>query len=239
MKRGFLKSPNSGSKPTSSLSKDIIRVDRTVTNSPNKQKEPPPLTKIKIPSRPIDVRAGITKEGNLFTMDPGLLTYTRTTQLPFHGTPYAMSLLYPGTKEAIAAIPGFPTPYMPSLRVHYCIGDAPGAGKGMFALTDLDVGDVILRERPLCLFPMCIPLGGVMSPHEMLMSTFSYMKPQDLEDFFKLANCKIQEGAENIISGIIDTNTLNATRMPGEYNGQYGGICRDLSRVNHRSVITH
>ena len=26
----------------------------------------------------------------------------------------------------------------------------PGAGKGMFALTDLDVGDLILRERPLC-----------------------------------------------------------------------------------------
>jgi hypothetical protein len=82
------------------------------------------------------------------------------TKLPFHGTPYTVSLLYPSAKEAIAAIPGFPTPYMPSLQVHYRIGDAPGAGKGMFALTDLDVGDVILRERPLCLVPQCLWRGG-------------------------------------------------------------------------------
>jgi hypothetical protein len=235
MKRGFLKSPKSGSKPTASLSIDIIQVDRTpgtVTNSSNKQQGPPPSTKIKIPSCPIDF-ADIPEVGTI----PGLLTHVRTTQLPFHGTPYAISLLYPGTKESIASIPGFPTPYMPSLRVHYHIGEAPGAGKGMFALTDLDVGDLILRERPLCLLPMCIPFGGLMSsPEEMLMFAFSLMKPQDREDLFKLANCKPQM---NPVCGIMNTNALNAARMPGDYDGLYGGICRDLSRVNHRSVATH
>ena len=240
MKRGFLKSPKNGSKPTLSLSKDIIRVDRTpgaVTNSPNNpnmQQEPRPSTKIKIPSCPIDIIADIPMVGAL----PGLLTHMRTSQLPFHGTPYAISILYPGTKEVIGSIPGFPTPYMPSLRVHYRIGDAPGAGKGMFALTDLDIGDLILRERPLCLIPMCIPSGGLMSPEEMVMFALSLMKPQDLADFFNLANCKTQDKALNPASGIMNTNALNASRMPGDYDGQYGGICRDLSRVNHRSVAT-
>ena len=66
MKRGFFKSPKSGSKPTASLSKDIIKVDRTtgaVTDLPNRQREPPPSTKIKMPSRPADV-ADITHKGN-------------------------------------------------------------------------------------------------------------------------------------------------------------------------------
>ena len=234
MKRGFLKSTKSGSKPTVSLSKDIIRVDTTpavVTNSPNKQQEPPSLTKIKIPSCPIDF-VDTSEAGTA----PGLVTHVGTTQLPFHGTPYAMSILYSGAKEAITSIPGFPTPYMPSLRVHYRIGEAPGAGKGMFALTDLDVGDLILRERPLCVLPISVPLGGLMSPEQMVTFAILLMKPQDREDFFKLANCKPQM---NPVVGIMNTNALNASRMPGDYNGPYGGICRDLCRVNHRSVATH
>ena len=234
MKRGFLKSPKSGSKPNASLSKDIIQVNRTPGTVTNSQQEFPPLTKIKIPSCPMD--ADITDGGN-FRPVPGMFTYMRATQLPFCGTPYTIALLYPSAKEAIAAVPGFPTPYMPSLRVHYRIGDAPGAGKGMFALKDLDVGDLILRERPLCLVPQHLWRGLSISPEQMFTLVVSLMKPQDREDFFRLANCK--DKAVDSIRGIIDTNSLNASCMPGDYNGRYGGICRDLSRVNHRSVATH
>ena len=109
----------------------------------------------------------------------------------------------------------------------------------MFALTDLDVGDLILRERPFCLFPQTLPLGGLMSPDEMFKLALSFMQPQDREDFFKLANCKTQDKAGNPARGIMDTNALNASRMPGDFNGRYAGVCRDLSRVNHRSVATH
>ena len=67
------------------------------------------------------------------------------TPLPFTVTgtePSALSLLYPGAKEALEPIPGFHTPYKPFLRVHYSIDNVPGAGKGMFALTDLNLGDL-------------------------------------------------------------------------------------------------
>ena len=242
MKRGFLQNSKSGSKPIAS--KDIIQADRrpeVVVKSPNNQQEPPPPSiKIKIPCVPNDF-------GD-FTLFPavGDFSFARgepidatVTKLPFHGAPYTISLLYPGAKEAIAAIPGFPTPYLPSLQVHYRIGDIPGAGKGMFALTDLDVGDVILRERPLCLVPKCF--GNEMTMQRLGLITLSIMTSMDLQDcddFLDLTTCK-PDPTGNPILGIISTNALYAPGMPGDYNGRYVGICRDLCRVNHRLVATY
>jgi hypothetical protein len=236
MKRGFLQNSKSGSK--SIAMKDIIQADRrpeVAVNSPHRSQE-----KIKIPCVPNDFGDfTVFPAKGYFPASRGEPIRATVTKLPFHGTPYTVSLLYPGAKEAIAAIPGFPTPYMPSLQVHYRIGDVPGAGKGMFALTDLNVGDVILRERPLCLVPQCF--GETMTArqlHQITLTMMAPMDPQDRKDFFELTTCKPgQEG--NPILGIISTNALDASRMPGDYDGQYGGVCRDLSRVNHRSVATH
>lgn len=135
MKRGFLLS---GSKPNKPLSAGVL----IAPDEPRKT--------FKMPAIPIieDIReVAPLPVGN---------SYVRITQFPFPcavGEPYSIFVLYPGGREAISAIPGLPSPYTPSLRVHYRIGDAPGAGKGMFALTDLNTGDLILRERPLLLFP--------------------------------------------------------------------------------------
>jgi hypothetical protein len=122
---------------------------------------------------------------------------------------------------------------MPSLRVHYRIGDVPGAGKGMFALTDLNTGDLILRERPMLLVPPMIRHTGATSVEEVVMLSIAAMKMEDRAEFVKLANCKTEM---NPIAGVMNTNALNALYMPGPYDGPYAGICRDLSRVNHRSV---
>ena len=110
----------------------------------------------------------------------------------------------------------------------------------MFALADLEVGDVILRERPLCLVPLCIGNGTVTVQQVQLtiLSMVVSMEPQDRKDFSELTICK-PGPAGNPILGIISTNALDASRIPGDYNGQYGGICRDLCRVNHRSVVTY
>ena len=159
------------------------------------------------------------------------------TPLPFTVTgtePTTLSLLYPGAKEAIEALPGFPTPYKPFLRVHYSIDSAPGAGKGMFALTDLNLGDLILRERLLCLFPQWFAQDNKASG-EYAMTTLSLLKPEDHEDFFNLANCRPRE---NVPAGIVHTNSLSAKCMPGDYNGEYACICRELCRVNHRPVLS-
>jgi len=192
-----------------------------------------PRGAFKIPAIPIteDIKA----IGTLPAAGP---IYMRCTQFPFHtalavGEPYSIFILYPGAKEAIEAIPGLPTPYMPSLRVHYRIDDAPGAGKGMFALTDLDTGDLILRERPLLLFPLCMP-NDPAALEMTLVQTVASMKPEDSVAFVWLANCKTEM---NPIWGIINTNALNALRLPGPYDGVYGGVsCQ--SQVSHSCMWT-
>ena len=216
MKRGFLLG---GSKPHKSLASGVaIAQDK-------------PQGTFKIPAMP--VFENIQQIGRLPVGNPYNMIVTR---FPFHCAleePYSIFVLYPGGREAISAIPGLPSPYTPSPRVHYRIGDAPGAGKGMFALTDLDTGDLILREIPWLLLPGCI-VGNRATVDTVLMKVLATaMMPEDFAEFFKLANCKT-EGSS--ISGIMNTNAHSAGRMPGAYDGSYGGICRDLSRVNHRSV---
>ncbi|KAF8346576.1 hypothetical protein F5887DRAFT_1073253 [Amanita rubescens] len=237
MKRGFLKHSGTSSKLASTSvvtskktaddhSSDVSsKPDRSLTSS-NAIAQNQPQEAFKIPAIAIidDDIPGIGR----------LRREAYIIKLPYgdnHTTePYTISLLYPGAKEALAAIPGFPAPYNPSIRVHYRIGDAPGAGKGMFALSDLDTGDLIARERPLCLFPQAMPGNSYTDSDMILMQILSKMKPADILDYFDLANCKTEAGPA---SGIMGTNNLNAARMPGEYDGRYACICRDLSRVNH------
>lgn len=212
MKRGFLLNSSKPYKPVVS----------GVAIAPDK-----PRGTFKIPAIPtMEVDIGE------ITPLPVVNVYIRITHFPFRvvGEPYSTFLLSPDAKEAISAIPGFPTPYTPSLRVHYRIGDAPGAGQGMFALTDLETGDLILRERPLLLLPLYM-IGTSATLEQLYAKIIALLKPEDRVEFAKLANCKTDG---NPLMGIMSTNALSALRMPGTYDGRYCGICRDLSRVNHR-----
>ena len=226
MKRGFLRGSKNDSKNSRPpASKQGVDASQVAANPADKPQE-----SFKIPLIP-DYDDVPDKRR---TFAGNIVTIPLPTPLPSSGTePHTLALIYPGAKEAIEAIPGFPTPYKPFLREHYCIDDAPGAGKGMFALTDLDLGDLILRERPLCLFPRWFAHDNK-DAEEFAMATLSLLKPEDNEAFFNLANSRPRE---NVPAGIVHTNSIDASRMPGDYNGNYASICRDLCRVNHRSVL--
>src|SRR6266550_489927 len=243
MKRGFLRRSDTSSKLASST---VIASKKTADDHCSDVSSKPdgsltqnqPQGAFKIPSIAI-IDENIPDLGRF----PGGSMQTQAIKLPYdddgHTTePYTISLLFTGAKEAFAAMPGFPTPYRPSIRVHYRIGDAPGAGKGMFALTDLHTGDLIARERPLCLFPLAIPseTNTYAGMDAVILQTVLKMKPADIQDYFGLANCKTQGGPA---AGILRTNGLDAHRMPGEYDGKYTCICRDISRANHRSVAAY
>ncbi|KAK2465512.1 hypothetical protein APHAL10511_002404 [Amanita phalloides] len=211
------------------LARDLIDFRYLHTTPPDDH----PLTTVNIPSVPLMInnipRIGRLSDG-IFNMN--------TSQLPFdsekYAEPYTICLLYPDARDAISALPGFSGVYHSSLRLQYRICDTPKAGKGMFALTDMDVGDLILRERPMFLVPQLVVSARIVPAEEMIENSLLEMTRQDREDFHNLANCKPNE---TLTMGIIHTNILDALCLPGSYNGAYGGICRDLSRVNHRSVI--
>ena len=93
----------------------------------------------------------------------------------------------------------------------------------MFALTNLNLGDLILRERLLCLLPRWFSHNNKES-EEFALAALSLLKPEDYSN---------SRPRENVHASIVHTNSIDASRMPGDYNGNYASIC---CRVNHRSV---
>ncbi|KAF8637089.1 hypothetical protein AX17_002994 [Amanita inopinata Kibby_2008] len=146
--------------------------------------------------------------------------------------PSTAILLFPGAKDAILDLPGFPGIYKPYVQVMYRIAEVAGAGLGMFALADINPGDLILRERPMCLFPIALSVGAInLTPDQLIEQLVSQLTPDTRQVFLSLANCKGK--SHHNLRGILNTNALPAQAMPGSYNGVYGGVAHDLSRVNH------
>ncbi|KAG6862956.1 hypothetical protein C0991_009216 [Blastosporella zonata] len=70
-------------------------------------------------------------------------------------------LLYGKAKRAILATPGFPAPILRPPQVRHCI--APSAyGMGLFSTQDLGIGDLILAERPLLVYPTMMRIHAPM-----------------------------------------------------------------------------
>ena len=63
------------------------------------------------------------------------------------------------------------------------------------------------------------------------LSIFCGLSDADREEFFALSNCKGYTKPN--ISGIADTNAIGIDALPG-YNGQCAGVCKVISRINHR-----
>jgi hypothetical protein len=226
MRRGFLLKAK-GAAPA--------RPNTTSIESPNTNSA---LGVLKIPFVP-----NLPSDGSDRNELPDRLSHYRITTLPLSCLQPAVCLLYLGVKDAVLAMPGFPAPYFPWL-VGYRISNAPGAGKGMFATADIHPGDLILCERPMILFPVYFPRlpitpgqtfqeGAAVQQFETLVESLG---PAYRREFFALSNCKPNYPSK--ISGIFATNALCAGPLPGSYKGQYAGIGREVSRINHRRV-TH
>ncbi|KAH9895568.1 hypothetical protein C8Q73DRAFT_643391 [Cubamyces lactineus] len=116
----------------------------------------------------------------------------------------------------------------------YCISAAGACGFGVFSTTTITRGDLILRERPLLVYPQLLPYRSSKPPLEQypeLHDAVSCMRSEDREAFYQLANC---HDTANVPStkGIIDTNALHLGTL-GSSNHPYGAVCRDISRINH------
>jgi hypothetical protein len=88
-----------------------------------------------------------------------------------------LCVLYPGTKEALLALPNFPKRLIspPSLIWPFYIKDIPGMGKAMVARIPIQAGQLILNERPLIVYPTAFPYY-----------THPALKPED-RDFMQLS----------------------------------------------------
>lgn len=102
-------------------------------------------------------------------------------------TSFSCALLFPGMKEAIFSIPGFPEPLRQTKAHHIRLVDDSGIGLGMFADEDLDTGDMIACERPLIVRPIYLDSANA---YDMVALTVERLPPDMKKAFWELRNVK-------------------------------------------------
>ncbi|KAG5643172.1 hypothetical protein DXG03_001376 [Asterophora parasitica] len=161
----------------------------------------------------------------------------RIASLPLTGHPKTLCLLFPGAKEGIDALPGFPAPLptISPLDLPYYTGRNPrivAGNRGVYAKVDFEPGDNILFDRPLLLFPAAMPDTRVQNQAEEFLKTMvGHLDPMTREMFYTLHNCKSNDPKS--VRGIVDTNALGIGGLPGSYTGAYAVVGGIVSRLNH------
>lgn len=201
----------------------------TITTNLNHSK-----SKIKIPSTPVVPDSGGIPPYDPHDRGPACFTTLPPGDLVAPGEPVTECLLRPSMREKILAIPGFPHPFVPIDPPRSKIVPIPGAGLGLVATTDIDIGEDIVIERPLILATGAVPQLGPslwQDPRIIQWLLIARLTKDRAEEFYALHNCKGYTRPHH--TGIIDTNGVGAGTLPG-YEADCTAICKVISRVNHR-----
>ncbi|KAJ7125165.1 hypothetical protein C8R44DRAFT_703306 [Mycena epipterygia] len=162
--------------------------------------------------------------------------------------PSTECFFFPGSKEVLMKLPGFPKPLVHPTTPAFRMASTPGKGAGLFSTRALKAGDLILSERPL----LVAARGAAVSypegfTHEQFIQhslnelekymalSVNRMRPEAKAAFMALANSHKEDGSGPIV-GIVRTNGLFLDGLrPGvkDETASYSAICKDISRLNH------
>jgi hypothetical protein len=147
-------------------------------------------------------------------------------------------MFYPGTKDALLALPNFPKRLIspPFLIWPFYIKDIPGMGKAMVAKIPIQAGQLILNEWPLIVYPSAFPYytHPTLKPeeHDFMQLSVDVLWQPCKEQFYSLHNCNGPEMMKT--KGIFNTNSLGIGAFPGPYKGGYSAVFNFVSCMNHR-----
>lgn len=154
------------------------------------------------------------------------------------------------TKRTILSTPGYPQPLIKPPTSCYRIGPSEN-GLGMFATRDIFIGDLIVAERPLMVTPRGLRLptsigfpadftaeqrrqAAIFEWEKLLQASFDRMEPENQAAFMALANSHLEDGSGPVL-GVIRTNGFEVAGLDDPIpEGEYTGVCKIISRVNHR-----
>ncbi len=94
-----------------------------------------------------------------------------------------------------------------------------------------------MQEKPLIIYPQLLPFHRELPADNAYLELAGAIESLTLssrEAFFLLMNSHPQEPSR--IKAIIDTNALHIGLLPHSKR-QYAAVCKDISRVNHRSAL--
>ncbi|KAJ7099538.1 hypothetical protein B0H15DRAFT_551011 [Mycena belliarum] len=179
---------------------------------------------------------------------PGAMTFTRLPIDAGPDEPVSECLFFPGSKEVLMKLRGFPQPLLRPTAPTFRVTDIPGKGKGAFSTRVLKMGDLILNERPLL-----ISARGVSASHPEGLTEAQYfqhslntleeyveiaikrMRPANKAAFMALTNSHKEDGSGPIV-GIMRTNSVACDGLSPDMKGDlasYSAVCKDISRLNH------
>jgi hypothetical protein len=179
------------------------------------------------------------------------MTYTTVPVGAAADKPVSECFFFPGSKEVLMNLPGFPQPLIHPTTPTFRMTAIPGKGAGLVSTRALKMGDLILCERPLF-----VSARGVQVPAPPTFTREQYMqyalqqlerycevsvrrlRPEAKVAFMALANCHTEDGSGEIM-GRVRTNGLWLEGLrPGvkDETNLYSAVCKDISRLNHRYV---
>ncbi|KAI0708723.1 hypothetical protein C8T65DRAFT_649845 [Cerioporus squamosus] len=136
-------------------------------------------------------------------------------------------------EQLLERYPGFPLPFTLISPARYKIADVGAADAGMIALEDITPGETIARERPLLLMPHTI-CATPSEQERMLEDVVESMYIENQKFIRTLKDWRNTDKATFRPLSVFSTNMFQVTDLPGHNNCGYGGLARDISRVNHR-----
>lgn len=136
--------------------------------------------------------------------------------------------------EVIPNVGWGPPPPVPE-NPPYRISDVPVKGKALVATCTIKAGETILKERPIILSGIHIPIfeETVDKYFDLVLSVLS---PEDRDAFNALSDAGKPDSLGSRLFRIADTNRLGVLIPESKYV-PYGGIFKIVSRCNHRLVI--
>jgi hypothetical protein len=148
--------------------------------------------------------------------------------IPCTVCPPSMLKIFPPKLEP--SLPGGP------LSPAYEIKEAPGKGRGLFAKRDIEMGEAIVVERPMLVFPQMMHMrksGLDTDVHNFLMMQLVQgLTNEDKSLLFTLNNCRPWH--QNPVGAIL-SNAITIT-LPGNLVHHHAGLFPTISMVNHRYV---
>ncbi|KAJ3933037.1 MAG: hypothetical protein NXY57DRAFT_1000389 [Lentinula lateritia] len=164
-------------------------------------------------------------------------------------------------KQTVLQTPSFCQPLSQPDHVSYRVGTASAPNDptskplpGLYATKKLEMGDLILSERPVLIVPAMMRVGEIFSEllsqldnhdqatvvsnqwQETLETVFGRLSKEDQEEFWKLRDIRQRNGKKSI-DGIVKANGFAILGLadPGleDNDGAYSGVCLVLSQLNH------
>ncbi|KAJ7221357.1 hypothetical protein GGX14DRAFT_388537 [Mycena pura] len=214
------------------------------------------VEKLPIGKRNVEVPEGYSQPMRYVERDaragsvPNAMTFTTLPVGAREDEPVTECFFYPGSKEVVMNLPGFPKPLVHPATPAFHLSSTPGKGLGLFSTRALKQGDHILSERPLLVTVRCVPVSYPPSftrdqYYQHTLNEFEKcleipvkrMRPEDREAFMALENSHKEDGSGPIV-GIVRTNGLCLKGLLPDVKDensefQYAAICKDISRLNH------